>query len=127
GALDARVLAAAHRAVARPSAARRWGVPVSLAALLVLAVGVTLEMQHEQPGRGRACPASATDDATRTASAIDGGTGTASATDRETRSASAVVARQAARGEAGIARDSRGGSRQGGAAGRGSRRERSAR
>src|SRR6185437_6238208 len=56
GALDARVLAAAHRAVARPSAARRWGVPVSLAALLVLAVGVTLEMQHEQPGIETSAP-----------------------------------------------------------------------
>ncbi|HXS53633.1 MAG TPA: hypothetical protein VN782_13960 [Usitatibacter sp.] len=55
-ALDARVLAAAHRAVARPSAARRWGVPVSLAALLVLAVGVTLEMQHEQPGIETSAP-----------------------------------------------------------------------
>src|SRR5690348_17763138 len=56
GSLDARVLAAAHRAVARPFAARRWGVPVSLAALLVLAVGATLEMQHEEPGIETSAP-----------------------------------------------------------------------
>lgn len=49
-ALDAAILAAARRAVARPSLARRWAVPVSLAATLVLVVGVTLEMQREQPG-----------------------------------------------------------------------------
>lgn len=49
-ALDAAVLAAARRAVARPSLARRWGAPISIAAVLVLVVGVTLEMQREQPG-----------------------------------------------------------------------------
>jgi len=49
-ALDAAILAASRRAVARPSLARRWAVPVSLAATLVLVVGVTLEMQREQPG-----------------------------------------------------------------------------
>ena len=54
--LDARILAASRRAVARPSLARRWGVPVSVAALLVLAIGVTLEMQHEQPGIELAAP-----------------------------------------------------------------------
>ena len=55
-ALDARVLAAARRAVVRPSLARRWGVPVSMAALLVLAIGVTLEMQYEQPGIETSAP-----------------------------------------------------------------------
>lgn len=49
-ALDAAVLAASRRALARPSAARRWGAPVSIAAVLMLAVGVTLNMQREQPG-----------------------------------------------------------------------------
>jgi resuscitation-promoting factor RpfA len=49
-ALDAAVLAAARRAVAPRSLARRWGAPVSIAAVLVLVVGVTLEMQREEPG-----------------------------------------------------------------------------
>jgi len=49
-ALDAAVLAAARRAVAPPSLARRWGAPVAVAATLVLVVGVTLEMQREEPG-----------------------------------------------------------------------------
>jgi hypothetical protein len=48
--LDAAILAASRRAVAKPSFTRRWGLPVSLAAMLVLAIGVTLEMRHEQPG-----------------------------------------------------------------------------
>ena len=47
--LDEAILAAARRAVARPSLARRWGVPVSIAALLVIALGVTLEMQRGKP------------------------------------------------------------------------------
>jgi hypothetical protein len=54
--LDAAILAASRRAVARPSLARRWAVPVSLAATLVLVVGVTLEMQHEQPGVALSLP-----------------------------------------------------------------------
>jgi len=49
-ALDAAILAASRGAMARPSAARRWGAPVSIAAVLMLAVGVTLNMQREQPG-----------------------------------------------------------------------------
>ncbi|HSN20479.1 MAG TPA: hypothetical protein VLS49_07375, partial [Usitatibacter sp.] len=49
-ALDEAILAAARRAVARPSLARRWGIPASIAAMLVIAIGVTLEMQHEKPG-----------------------------------------------------------------------------
>jgi hypothetical protein len=51
-ALDDAILAASRRAVAsRPSSlARRWARPVSIAAVLVLAFGVTLEMQREQPG-----------------------------------------------------------------------------
>jgi hypothetical protein len=49
-ALDAAILAASRRAVAaRPSASRRWAVPVSIAAVLVLAFGVTLQMQREEP------------------------------------------------------------------------------
>ncbi len=49
-ALDDLVLAASRRALARPGLARRWAAPVSIAAVLVLAFGVTLEMQREEPG-----------------------------------------------------------------------------
>jgi len=49
-ALDAAILAASRRAVAKPTAARRWAAPVSIAAVLVLAFGVTLRMQLEKPG-----------------------------------------------------------------------------
>ena len=49
-ALDATILAASRRAVVRPSLARRWAGPVSVAAVLVLAIGVTLEMRDEAPG-----------------------------------------------------------------------------
>src|SRR5260221_177437 len=48
-AVDEAILAASRRAVARPSLARRWAPPLSIAAVLVLAFGVTLEMQREQP------------------------------------------------------------------------------
>jgi hypothetical protein len=56
-ALDAAILSAARRSVTRPSLARRWGVPVSLAAVLMLAIGVTLEMRNEKPGVEMAAPA----------------------------------------------------------------------
>jgi resuscitation-promoting factor RpfA len=49
-ALDASILAASRRAVAAPSLSRRWAMPVSIAAVLVLAFGVTLQMQREEPG-----------------------------------------------------------------------------
>ena len=49
-ALDAAILAASRRALAKPSASRRWAVPVSIAAVLVLAFGVTLHMREEAPG-----------------------------------------------------------------------------
>lgn len=49
-ALDAAILAASRRALARPSASRRWAGPVSIAAVLVLAFGVTLHMQQDKPG-----------------------------------------------------------------------------
>lgn len=50
-ALDAAIQAAARRAVgARPGrSARRWQVPVSIAAVLALAVGLTLHVEREQP------------------------------------------------------------------------------
>jgi len=48
-ALDDAVLGAARRAAAKRSLSRRWGVPVSIAAVLVLAFGLTLEMRHEKP------------------------------------------------------------------------------
>src|SRR5688572_11596404 len=54
-ALDQAILASARRAVA-PRAAQRWAMPVSVAAVLVLAVGVTLRMQHEKPGIESAVP-----------------------------------------------------------------------
>ena len=48
--LDAAILSASRHALAKPAASRRWAGPVSIAAVLVLAVGVTLRMQQEQPG-----------------------------------------------------------------------------
>lgn len=55
-ALDEAILAASRRTShaglrrAVPSFTRRWGVPLSLAAVVVLSVTVTLNLQHEQPG-----------------------------------------------------------------------------
>ncbi|HEX3062349.1 MAG TPA: hypothetical protein VHP55_06745 [Usitatibacter sp.] len=49
-AIDAAILAASRRALEKPSASRRWAAPVSIAAVLVLAFGVTLRMQQEKPG-----------------------------------------------------------------------------
>ncbi len=49
-ALDSAILAASQRALAKSSASRRWAAPVSIAAVLVLAFGVTLRMQQEKPG-----------------------------------------------------------------------------
>lgn len=50
-ALDARILAAAERALQAPPAprrfARRWAVPVSVAAVVMLSVGVVLRVVHE--------------------------------------------------------------------------------
>lgn len=57
-ALDTAILAASRRATARPSASRRWAMPVSVAAVLVLTVGVTLRMQQDQPGIETAVPQS---------------------------------------------------------------------
>ena len=49
-ALDAAIQAAARRAVgARPGGARRWQVPVSIAAVLALAIGVSLQVEREKP------------------------------------------------------------------------------
>lgn len=47
-AVDAAILAASRRALAKPSVSRRWAGPVSIAAVLVLAFGVTLHMQEEK-------------------------------------------------------------------------------
>ncbi len=47
-ALDEPILAAARRS-ARPWT-QRWAVPLSLAAVVVLSVAITLRIQHEQPG-----------------------------------------------------------------------------
>ncbi|HUP30743.1 MAG TPA: hypothetical protein VM122_11255 [Usitatibacter sp.] len=56
-ALDAAILAASRRAVgARPGGARRWAGPVSIAAVLVLGIGVSLRMQQERPGIETAAP-----------------------------------------------------------------------
>ena len=54
-ALDEAILASARRAIA-PRSAQRWAMPVSIAAVLVLAVGVTLRMQQEQPGIEMSAP-----------------------------------------------------------------------
>lgn len=48
-ALDAAILAASRRAVA-PQRRMRWATPVSIAAVLVLGIGVALRMQVEEPG-----------------------------------------------------------------------------
>ena len=56
-ALDAAILAASRRAVgARPGGARRWAGPVSIAAVLMLGIGVSLRMQQESPGIETAAP-----------------------------------------------------------------------
>lgn len=57
-AIDAAILAASRRAVASRPWSQRLAGPVSIAAVLVLAVGVTLNMQREQPGVEVAAPAS---------------------------------------------------------------------
>jgi hypothetical protein len=57
--LDAAIQAAARRAVgARPSFARRWQKPLSVAAVLVLAVAVTLQVEREKPLVGDGAPPS---------------------------------------------------------------------
>ncbi len=57
--LDAAILAASRRAVgARPGGAQRWIAPVSVAAVLVLGIGVALRMQVEQPGIETSAPQS---------------------------------------------------------------------
>jgi resuscitation-promoting factor RpfA len=58
-ALDGAILAASRRAVAKPSFSRRWGVPVSIAAVLVLGFGVTLQMERDKPGVATSLPAPA--------------------------------------------------------------------
>ena len=55
-ALDAAILAASRRAVAPQFMSRRWAMPASIAAVLVLAFGVTLEMQREEPGVATSTP-----------------------------------------------------------------------
>jgi hypothetical protein len=55
-ALDAAILSASREAIAKPSFSRRWGAPVSIAAVLVLAFGLTLERQHEKPGVSTSVP-----------------------------------------------------------------------
>jgi len=49
-AIDDAILAASRRALAKPSLSRRWAAPVSIAAVLVLAFGITLHMREESPG-----------------------------------------------------------------------------
>ena len=55
-ALDAAILAAARESV-RPRARNRWAGPVSIAAVLVLGIGISLRMQLEQPGIETSVPA----------------------------------------------------------------------
>ena len=56
--LDRRILAAAREAVSPRRPSQRWAVPASLAAVLVLALGITLRMQMESPGIEVSSPAS---------------------------------------------------------------------
>ena len=56
-ALDEAILAAARQAAPRRSRAQ-WWAPVSVAAVLVLGIGVALRMQLEQPGVETSAPAS---------------------------------------------------------------------
>jgi hypothetical protein len=58
--LDSAILAASRRAVgARPGARKsNWMVPTSIAAVLVLGIGVSLRMQLEQPGVETSVPSS---------------------------------------------------------------------
>src|ERR1700687_368204 len=55
-AIDAAILAAAKRASVTRSRSRRWAVPLSAAAIFVLALGVTLRMKRDQPGVETAMP-----------------------------------------------------------------------
>jgi hypothetical protein len=71
-ALDAAILAAAHREVGgrpaplvSPGARRRWYLPLAAAAVIVLSVAVTMHMQQEQPDLEAPAPL-----AKQTASAI---------------------------------------------------------
>jgi len=55
--LDDAILAKSRRAVGtRPGGLRRWGPPLSIAAVLVLASGVVIRMQAEKPGIETAAP-----------------------------------------------------------------------
>jgi len=74
-ALDAAVLAASRRAVAAPSLARRWGIPLSVAAAAVLAIGLAMQMQGREDAGERAPPASMRTDqlAPRTKAAAEPG------------------------------------------------------
>lgn len=56
-ALDEAILAAAREAAPRRARAQWWG-PVSVAAVLVLGLGLVLRMQSEQPGVETSAPAS---------------------------------------------------------------------
>ena len=58
--VDAAILAAARREVGAGPRARRsnWMVPTSIAAVLMLGVGVSLRMQMEEPGIETSAPAS---------------------------------------------------------------------
>jgi hypothetical protein len=59
-ALDVKVLATARSAVAPRSFTRRWAAPLAAAAVVVLAVGVTLQMQHPErkpPSASESVPA----------------------------------------------------------------------
>ncbi len=53
-ALDEKVLATARSAVTPRSFARRWAAPLAAAAVVVLAVGVTLQVQREEARRSPA-------------------------------------------------------------------------
>ncbi|HYC37968.1 MAG TPA: hypothetical protein VEC19_16180 [Usitatibacter sp.] len=55
--LDQAILASARRAVVAPKR-NRWAMPVSIAAVLALGIGVSVRMQTEQPGVESSLPSS---------------------------------------------------------------------
>src|SRR5688572_16134626 len=62
--LDSAILAASRRAVGAGPRARKpnWMVPASIAAVLVLGIGVSLRMQLEQPGVETSVPSSSSNE-----------------------------------------------------------------
>lgn len=110
--VDAAILAASRRAVGARPGAPRWFVPVSVAAVLVLGIGVALRMQVEQPGIETLSPRSeysmpeTPPDEPATADARDAVTPTQRAPAAAAVPAAPEPAVRALKAEAGVARSS---------------------